>query len=119
MKVRPAGLTFILLLANNLLNLVLVVKNKDINVISLDLECEYNLHIYGEHLCLIQIDNSKNTTLIDALKIEVKYYKQIFENRNLLKEMYDASMDMSLLRNNYNVEMKSILDLKPAVDLLK
>ena len=32
--------------------------------------------------------------------------------------MYDASSDSSLLKNACNIEMKSVLDLRPAVDLL-
>ena len=32
--------------------------------------------------------------------------------------MYDSSWDLSLLRNNYEIEIKSILDLRPAVALL-
>ena len=32
--------------------------------------------------------------------------------------MYDASSDLSLLKNTDNMEIKSILDLRPAVELL-
>ena len=33
--------------------------------IAVDFECEFNLHIYGEHLCLIQIFDGLSYYLID------------------------------------------------------
>ena len=32
--------------------------------------------------------------------------------------MYDASSNSSLLKNTYNIDIKSVLDLRPAVELL-
>ncbi|HDH00935.1 MAG TPA: hypothetical protein ENG80_03900, partial [Nitrospirae bacterium] len=41
-----------------------------------------------------------------------------FENTNTLKVMYDAGSDLSLLKNSAGIEIKSILDLRPATELL-
>lgn len=57
--------------------------------------------------------------IINPLGIDKHSLKLLFENRDILKIMYDASSDSSLLKNACNIEMKSVLDLRPAVDLLK
>jgi ribonuclease D len=87
-------------------------------VIALDIEAELNLHAYGEKLCLIQIFDGANKVLIDPLEIDNHTLKTFFESRNILKIVYDASSDSSLLKNAYNIELKSLLDLRPAVEML-
>lgn len=87
-------------------------------VIALDIEAELNLHAYGEKLCLIQIFDGTNKVLIDPLEIDTHTLKMFFESRNILKIVYDASSDSSLMKNAYNIEIKSLLDLRPAVELL-
>jgi ribonuclease D len=87
-------------------------------VIALDLEAELNLHSYGETLCLVQIFDGANKVLIDPLEIDNHTLKLFFESRNILKIVYDASSDSSLLKNAYNIDLKSLLDLRPAVEML-
>lgn len=87
-------------------------------VIALDIEAELNLHAYGEDLCLIQIFDSTDKIIIDPLEIDNHILKVLFESRNILKIVYDASSDLSLLKNTYNIDIKSLLDLRPAVELL-
>ncbi|MBN1412637.1 MAG: hypothetical protein JW969_17450 [Spirochaetales bacterium] len=86
--------------------------------IALDIEAESNLHAYGEKLCLVQVFDGSDKVLIDPFKIDVAGLRDLFENRKILKIMYDASSDSSLLKNVYDIEIKSILDLRPAVELL-
>jgi ribonuclease D len=93
-------------------------EDKKCHVIALDVEAEMNRHAYGEKLCLIQIFDGTNKVLIDPLEIDNISLKALFESRNILKIMYDASSDSSLLKNTYNIDMKSALDLRPAVELL-
>ncbi len=88
------------------------------HVIALDIEAESNLHAYGEKLCLIQIFDGVNNVIIDPLPIEIDTLKRLFENSNVLKVMYDAGSDLSLLKNTSDIEIKSILDLRPAAELL-
>ena len=88
-------------------------------VVALDVEAELNLHAYGQQLCLIQIFDGANKILIDPLEIDNHTLKYFFESRNVLKIVYDAGSDSSFMKNAYNIELKSLLDLRPAVDLLK
>jgi ribonuclease D len=88
------------------------------NIIALDIEAESNLHVYGEKLCLAQIFDGINSIIIDPFKIDNGSLKLLFENPKILKVMYDAGSDLSLLKNAHNLEIKSILDLRPAVELL-
>ena len=92
--------------------------DKKQNIIALDIEAESNLHAYGEKLCLTQIFDGINSVIIDPFKIDNGSLKLLFENPKILKVMYDAGSDLSLLKNAHNLEIKSILDLRPAVELL-
>jgi len=91
---------------------------KGLHIIALDIEAESNLHVYGEKLCLTQIFDGVNSVIIDPLKINNDTLKLLFENTNILKVMYDAGSDLSLLKNTADIEIKSILDLRPAAELL-
>ena len=93
-------------------------KELETNVIGLDLEGEYNLHEYGEKVCLVQIYDGKDFIIVDPFKVENDGLAQIFENPRLLKVMYGASSDLSVLRNGHGIECKSVLDLQPALQLL-
>ncbi len=93
-------------------------EDKELQVIALDIEAESNLHAYGEKLCLTQIFDGVNNIIIDPAKIDNATLKLLFENPNILKVMYDAGSDLSLLKNTADIEIKSILDLRPAAELL-
>jgi ribonuclease D len=93
-------------------------NDKELHVIALDIEAESNLHAYGEKLCLAQIFDGINRIIIDPFKIDTDSLKLLFENTNILKVMYDAGSDLSLLKNTAGIEIKSILDLRPATELL-
>ena len=89
-------------------------------IIALDIEAEFNLHCYGEHLCLIQLFDLENEIIIDPFKFkDRRSLKRLFEKRDLLKIMYDSSSDSALLENACNIKIHSVLDLRPAVALLK
>lgn len=93
-------------------------EEKGHHVIALDIEAESNLHAYGERLCLVQIFDGVDCVLIDPFKISSRNLKVLFENKNVLKVMYDAGSDSSLLKNAANIELHSVLDLRVAVELL-
>lgn len=103
---------------NELNNYLHFLKEENIEVIAMDFEGEYNLHQYGETLCLIQIYDGKRLTIIDPLKFPKQSYSKIFENDNILKIMYDSTSDQSLIQKNFSFSIVSILDLRPAVELL-
>lgn len=89
-------------------------------IIALDVEAECNLHCYGEHLCLIQIFDLENEIIIDPFKFKNgEGIKRLFEKRDLLKIMYDSLSDAALLDAAYGIKLQSVLDLRPAVTLLK
>ena len=95
-----------------------------IKVLAIDIECEMNLHCYGEHLCLIQIYDQKNEILIDPLKFDKKedlnhVLKLVFESRDILKITYDVAGDASLIEKLHGVKFKSVFDLRPAVQILE
>jgi ribonuclease D len=88
-------------------------------VIAVDVEAEFNLHCYGEHLCLVQIFDLEDEIIIDPLKIKHgEGIKKLFEKRDLLKIMYDSLSDAALLESAHGIRLRSVLDLRPAVALL-
>jgi len=87
-------------------------------VIALDIEAELNRHVYGEQLCLVQIYDGQDTVLIDPLEAGVEPLKPLFEDTTILKIVYDVSSDLPLLKNVYDIEVRPVIDLRPAVDLL-
>jgi ribonuclease D len=93
-------------------------EEKGLHMIALDIEAESNLHAYGEKICLTQIFDGVNRVIIDPFRIDNDTLKLLFENTDILKVMYDAGSDLSLLKNTIGIEIKSILDLRPAVELL-
>ena len=87
-------------------------------VIALDTEANNHLYAYGQKLCLIQIYDGTNSIIVDPYNIDDETLRNLFENRDILKIMYDAPNDISLLVNSKNMTIKSILDLRPGVELL-
>jgi len=90
-----------------------------ITEIGLDLEGEYNLHSYGEKLCLIQIYDGHRPVIVDPFEISSKLMKKFFENKKISKIMFDSSSDQRLLYKQFKIRIFNIFDLKPAVDLLE
>jgi ribonuclease D len=88
-------------------------------IIALDTEANNHMHAYGQQLCLIQVYDGTSSIIIDPNNIEDATLRNFFESRGILKVMYDASNDISLLVNSKNITIKSILDLRPGVELLK
>ncbi len=87
-------------------------------IIALDLEANLHRYAYGQQLCLVQVFDGRDIMIIDPFDIDRKTLKALFENRDILKVMYDAASDISLLVNSEEMTIKSILDLRPAVELL-
>ena len=50
-------------------------KKNNLLSIGMDFEGEFNLHIYGEHLCLIQIFDTEGFILLILLKLVLKALK--------------------------------------------
>ena len=94
-------------------------KKSGRTIIALDFEGEFNLHVYGEKLCLVQIYDTRDAVIIDPLAADIKAVGRLLEDEKILKIMWDAQSDMSLVVNGYSMTIKSVLDLRPAADLLE
>jgi len=92
---------------------------RKVSMLGLDIEGEFNLHVYGERLCLIQVYDGAESRAIDPVGVDVPLLQEFFEDRTTLKIMYDSLSDQSLLFKTMRIRVHSILDLKPAVDLLE
>ncbi len=88
-------------------------------ILALDTEANNHRYAYGQQLCLIQIYDGIRSIIVDPLNIKTGTLRNLFENRDILKIMYDAPSDISLLVNSKNMTIKSILDLRPGVELLE
>ncbi len=93
-------------------------EQREVKIIALDIEGEYNLHHYGEHLCLVQIFDRENCIIIDPQTVSDNLIQKLFENTGILKIMYDCSTDRTLMYRKYGINIKSVLDLYPAAELL-
>ena len=93
-------------------------KNSGKLTVAIDFEGEFNLHQYGNRLCLVQLYDSERSLVIDPFRVSRGKIAGILENRHILKVMYDSSSDRTLLKRDMGININSILDLKPAVDLL-
>lgn len=94
-------------------------NEEKISTLAVDIEGEYNLHCYGEHLCLVQIYDQKDFVLIDPLKVDMNLVKALLEDPKILKIFYDCTGDRTLLYRKYSIDVKGIFDLMPAVELLE
>lgn len=86
--------------------------------VAIDLEAEFNLHIYGEHFCLLQVYDGHEAVAIDPQTVSIDLIKGFLESRDRLKITYDSASDRQLLYKNHGILMNAILDLRPAVGLL-
>jgi len=93
-------------------------KDRDVREIALDVEGEFNLHVYGERFCLLQLYDGHEEVVVDPFATSANLIRDLLENRNLLKITYDSSSDRVLLAKTHRIVMNSILDLRPAVEIL-
>jgi ribonuclease D len=94
-------------------------QQEGVQTIALDFEGEFNLHIYGEHLCLIQIFDGKKFYIIDPFKLTKSSLPSLFENESLEKVMFDAKSDATLIFKKYQLRLKNVYDLRISTKLLK
>lgn len=100
----------------DLIALVADFAQRGIKSLAMDFEEESNLHIYGEHLCLIQLFDGKQYYIIDAWKIQ-NYPDGTDALRYLLespieKIMFDCSSDASIVRKTLKIQLRNIFDVR-------
>jgi ribonuclease D len=87
-------------------------KQKGILSIAMDFEGEFNLHIYGEHLCLIQVFDGEEYFLIDPFKVSKEALKTFLEDPELEKVMFDCASDAALVRKAYGIALANVFDIR-------
>ena len=97
-----------------LLALIDMWEEKGINSVAMDFEGEFNLHIYGEHLCLIQLFDAQAYYLVDPFKISTEHLKRFLENHSLEKVMFDCASDSALVRKQYGIILEGVYDIRVA-----
>ena len=93
-------------------------EKNNIQIVAMDFEGEFNLHVYGEKLCLIQVFDGTGYFVIDPFLISKEELAITLENRKIMKIFYDATSDSKLVYKQYGIKMQAVYDLKFMVDIL-
>jgi ribonuclease D len=88
-----------------------------IHTVAMDFEGEFNLHIYGEHLCLVQLFDRKDFYIVDAMKVSGAALKVLLES-DIEKIMFDCSGDSTLVRRVYGINLANVFDLRVVAQAL-
>lgn len=100
--------------------LIAYIHEKKIRELALDFEGEFYLHKYGIHLGLMQMFDGRTCYIIDPLKISnQRKLADITENEDILKVMFAAGTDLSLLQNSIGITITSLFDLSLAAKSLE
>lgn len=94
-------------------------ESRAVREIAFDIEGEFNLHVYGERLCLLQIFDGEEEVVIDPFSTSADALRDLLESERVAKITYDSSSDRLLLAKTKGLRLTSIVDLRPAVDLLE
>lgn len=87
-------------------------KEQGITTVAMDFEGEFNLHIYGEHLCLIQLFDGSSYALVDPFTLSKEALKAFLEDASLLKVMFDCASDSALVRKQYDILLDGVYDIR-------
>ena len=93
-----------------------LLRDEKVKTVAMDFEAEYNLHHYGERLCLIQIYDGNRFALVDAPAITDDPLVEFLEDRQVLKLFFDVGSDAALVKKQYDAEIGSVLDLRLVAD---
>ncbi len=87
--------------------------------LSVDFEGEFNLHIYGEHLCLVQIFDGDRYYIIDARSrgVTAKGLEAFFSSSSE-KVWFDIQSDASLVYKKYGLRISNVFDIRVPALLL-
>ena len=89
---------------------------KGVASVAMDFEEESNLHVYGEHLCIIQLFDGAGYYILDALalakKAEGLASMKAFLEGPMEKIMFACQSDASLARKALDIQLKNIFDVR-------
>ncbi len=92
-------------------------KSKD--RIAVDFEGEFNLHVYGEHLCLIQVFDGEYFSIIDPRSKRItKAGLEAFFSLETEKVWFECQSDASLVYKQYGLTINNIYDIRVLAKLL-
>jgi len=81
--------------------------------IAVDFEGEFNLHVYGEHLCLIQLFDGDGYYIIDPRSREMDSAALVsFFTHPVRKVWFELCSDNSLVLKNYGVSVANVDDVR-------
>lgn len=86
--------------------------SQETQTLAMDFEGEFNLHEYGERLCLIQIYDKKEFYIVDPLKVGRTSIRTFLGDRKVLKLFFGAGSDVQLIYKQYDLPVTSVLDLQ-------
>lgn len=87
-------------------------KEENVGSVAMDFEGEFNLHVYGEHLCLIQLFDGKDFFLADPFKISKEALEGFFTDTQLEKVMFSPESDCALIRKVYGIQVEGVWDIR-------
>ena len=89
---------------------------KGVASVAMDFEEESNLHVYGEHVCIIQLFDGSCYYILDALalakKAEGLSSMKAFLEGPVEKIMFACQSDASLARKALDIQLKNIFDVR-------
>ncbi|MFW6260863.1 MAG: HRDC domain-containing protein [Spirochaetota bacterium] len=94
-------------------------RDRGVSEVAVDFEGEFNLHVYGERLCLLQIAHPDEEAVVDPFTTSNEALRGFLEDSQIRKITYDSSSDRLLLAKSRGLRLVSIEDLRPAVELLE
>jgi ribonuclease D len=87
-------------------------QSSEATTVAMDFEGEFNLHVYGEHLCLIQLYDGNHFFLVDPLAVSIEPLKAFLEDPSIEKVMFDCASDSALVRKQHSIQMEGVYDLR-------
>ncbi|MFC1723570.1 hypothetical protein ACFL0V_05510, partial [Nanoarchaeota archaeon] len=77
--------------------------------LGIDLECENNLHHFGEYIAIIQISNGKEHWVVDVLVLDdIKPVIRMLESTKIQKIFHDCNFDLRILDKQFGCKPKNI-----------
>lgn len=87
--------------------------------LSVDFEAEFNLHVYGEHLSIIQIFDNESYYIIDVRSSSVTPAGlEYFFSSQSEKIWFDIQGDASLVYKKYKLRISNVFDVRVPARLL-
>lgn len=87
-------------------------KAEGVRSVAMDFEGEFNLHVYGEHLCLVQLYDGSRFFLVDPFKVSWDALRPFFTDKDLEKVLFAAEGDAALLRKVSGIQMEGVWDVR-------